>query len=70
MGVEFSKASVLITHRGQPKVSTFMVKNKALRLACENKLEVSHCREILKVYTNNISSEVFCVSVFDELPGR
>lgn len=44
IGVEFSKATVIITHRGQPKVSTFMIKNKALRLVCENKLEISHCR--------------------------
>jgi hypothetical protein len=56
LNIEFNKSNIMITHRNSPAIFSYLIKNKTLKFMNETALELNHCKEILKIYTNNISS--------------
>jgi hypothetical protein len=70
LSIEFNKSALMLTYRGSASILSFVVKGKALHLAGESRLDMSHCKEILRIYTSSISAEVFCVVRFYELQSR
>lgn len=59
-----------MTHKDSSVITTFQIKNKSVRMANQTTLELSHCKDIIKLYCNTVSSEVFCVVNFYELGSR
>jgi hypothetical protein len=59
-----------MTFRGSSLVSSFNCRSKILRLSNTTLLEIPNCKEILKIYANSLSSEIYCIVDFFEKDGR
>ena len=60
----------MLTYRNSATILNFVVKGKVLKLVGESALGVNNCKLILRIYTNNISTEIFCVVRFFEQQNR
>ena len=45
-----------MTFKNIPKITTFTLKTRALKQTNTTTLELEHCKEIVKIFSNNISS--------------
>lgn len=56
LSIEFNKNALMLTRRNSTSIFTYTIKNKALKLNSETVLALTHCKEILRIFTNPISS--------------
>ena len=68
--IEFNKSTLMMTYRNSPMVTTFTCRSKTLRLLNSTVMQMANCKEILKVFVNKVSSEIFCVVEFYKKEGR
>lgn len=59
-----------MTWKNTPKIATFILKKKEIVYSHTTEVEINHCKEILKIFTNPITTEIVCISRLYELEGR
>lgn len=61
LGIYLNKNSLLMTHIDSSVITTFVIRNKTLKVQNSTILEINHCRKIVNVFQNSINFEIYCV---------
>ena len=68
--VEVNRFTVMILHKNKPQVTSLIVKNKLIKSINTTELELCHCKEILRIFSNTVSAEILCVVEFYQIEGE
>ena len=60
-GVHLSRSNLLVTYRNSTIVTSLTLKSNSLRVVNSTSLEINSFQEILMIYVNSISSEIYAL---------